>query len=66
MAGLRACSQHYASDRAGYDFKRLFTISEYYDRDRTAFYRALQGVREQNMDLTGWPGVFCERTANPA
>lgn len=25
--------------RAGYDFKRLFTISEYYDRDREAFYR---------------------------
>ena len=24
--------------RAGYDFKRLFTISEYYDRDRMAFY----------------------------
>lgn len=23
--------------RAGYDFKRLFTISEYYDRDRAAF-----------------------------
>ena len=21
--------------KAGYDFKRLFTISEYYDRDRT-------------------------------
>ena len=40
--------------KAGYDFKRLFTISEYYDRDRAAFYRALQGVREQDMDLTGW------------
>ncbi len=40
--------------RAGYDFKRLFTISEFYDRDRSAFYRALQGVREAGMDLTGW------------
>lgn len=39
---------------AGYDFKRLFTISEYYDRNRTAFYSALQGVREADMDLTGW------------
>ncbi len=28
--------------RAGYDFRRLFTISEYYDRDRTAFYEAIQ------------------------
>ncbi|HOC67521.1 MAG: Adenosine monophosphate-protein transferase SoFic [Candidatus Hydrogenedentes bacterium ADurb.Bin101] len=40
--------------RAGYDFKRLFTISEYYDRDRPAFYRAIQSVREQAMDMTGW------------
>ena len=44
--------------RAGYDFKRLFTISEYYDRDRTAFYRAIQGVREQDMDPTGWLEFF--------
>ena len=44
--------------KAGYDFKRLFTISEYYDRDRAAFYRAIQGVREQGMDLTGWVEFF--------
>jgi Fic family protein len=37
--------------KAGYDFKRLFTISEYYDRDRPAFYRAIQGVRESGKDL---------------
>lgn len=39
--------------RAGYDFKRLSTISEYYDRDRPAFYAAIQGVRDRGMDLTG-------------
>jgi len=44
--------------RAGYDFKRLFTISEYYDRDRPAFYRAIQEVRERGMDLTGWLEFF--------
>ena len=44
--------------KAGYDFKRLFTISEYYDRDRAAFYQAIQGVREQGMDLTGWLEFF--------
>ena len=44
--------------RAGYDFKRLFTISEYYDRDRTTFYQAIQGVRERDMDLTGWLEFF--------
>ena len=44
--------------RAGYDFKRLFSISEYYDRNRTGFYTALQSVREQGMDLTGWLDFF--------
>ncbi|MEO8183590.1 MAG: Fic family protein [Deltaproteobacteria bacterium] len=44
--------------RAGYDFKRLFTISEYYDRDRAAFYAALQGVRQADMALTGWLEFF--------
>jgi Fic family protein len=44
--------------RSGYDFKRLFTLSEFYDRDRAAFYRALQGVREHDMDLTGWVEYF--------
>ena len=46
--------------RAGYDFKRLFTISEFYDRDRPAFYRAIQSVRESGMDLTGWLEYFVE------
>jgi len=49
--------------RAGYDFKRLFTISAYYDRDRTAFYRAIQNVRERDMDLTGWLEFFTEGLA---
>lgn len=44
--------------RSGYDFKRLFTLSEFYDRDRSAFYAALQGVREKGMDLTGWLEFF--------
>ena len=49
--------------RAGYDFKRLFAISEYYDRDRAAFYRAIQSVRERGMDLTGWLDFFTEGLA---
>ena len=44
--------------RSGYDFRRLFTLSEYYDRDREAFYRALQSVRGPNLDLTGWVEFF--------
>lgn len=44
--------------RAGYDFKKLFTISEYYDRERSEFYAAIQGVREQGMDMSGWLEYF--------
>jgi Fic family protein len=44
--------------RAGYDFKRLFTISEFYDRDRPAFYHAIQSVRECSMDMTSWLEYF--------
>jgi Fic family protein len=46
--------------RAGYDFKRLFTISEYYDRNRPSFYRAIQSVRESGMDMTGWLEYYVE------
>ena len=49
--------------QAAYDFKRLFTISEYYDRNRPAFYRALQSVRESGMDLTAWLEYFVEGLA---
>lgn len=49
--------------RSGYDFKRLFTLSEFYDRDRSRFYRALQTVREREMDLTGWLEFFVEGLA---
>jgi Fic family protein len=40
--------------KTGYDFKRLFTISEYYDKDRPAYYQAIQTVRKNNMDMTTW------------
>jgi Fic family protein len=49
--------------RGGYDFKRLFTLSEYYDRDRAQFYRAIQSVREQQLDLTGWLEFFVDGLA---
>lgn len=39
--------------RSGCDFKRLFTLSELYDRDRSDFNRAILGVRERDLDLTG-------------
>ena len=49
--------------RAGYDFKRLFSISEYYDRNRAAFYQAIQSVRERDMDLTLWLEYFVDGLA---
>lgn len=44
--------------KAGYDFKRLFTISEYYDRDRPTFYKSIQSVRDNDMDMTAWLDYF--------
>ena len=38
----------------GYDFKKLFRLSEYYDKDRQAYYDAIQSARESGMNLTGW------------
>lgn len=50
--------------QTGYDFKKLFSISEYYDRDRAKFYNAIQGVRDNGMDLTGWLEYFVEGLAS--
>jgi Fic family protein len=44
--------------KSGYDFKKLFTISEYYDRNRQAYYDALQSVRINHMDMTRWLEYF--------
>jgi len=46
--------------KTGYDFKRLFTISEYYDKDRPSYYQAIQSVRQNNMDMTVWLEYFVE------
>ncbi|NGX46414.1 MAG: Adenosine monophosphate-protein transferase SoFic [Chlamydiae bacterium] len=44
--------------RSGYDFKQLFSISEYYDRKRQDYYNAIQSVRDNNMDMTRWLEYF--------
>ena len=46
--------------KTGYDFKRLFTISEYYDQDRPGYYQAIQSVRQKGMDMTSWLEYFVE------
>ena len=40
----------------GYDFKRLFSLSEYYDKDRPAYYKAIQSARAGT--LTPWLEYF--------
>ncbi len=49
--------------KTGYDFKRLFTISEYYDRDRSNYYSAIQSVRKNGMEMTGWLDYFVDGLA---
>ena len=44
--------------RAGYNFKRLFTLSEFYDRDRRAFYSAIRSVEQTGGDLSLWIEYF--------
>jgi Fic family protein len=46
--------------KTGYDFKRLFTLSEYYDKNRPAYYQAIQSVRQNKMDMTAWLEYFVE------
>jgi Fic family protein len=42
----------------GYDFKRLFSLSEFYDKNRRQYYDAIQSVREKGMDMTEWLEYF--------
>jgi Fic family protein len=44
--------------QSGYDFKRLFSLSEYYDKNRRNYYDAIQSVRNNNMDMTQWLEYF--------
>jgi len=44
--------------KTGYDFKKLFTISEYYEKDRLAYYAAIRSVRKNKMDMTVWLDYF--------
>jgi Fic family protein len=45
---------------AGYDFKRFFSIEQYFDSDVDAYYQALLSVQQsQNHDMTYWLEYFC-------
>ena len=40
--------------RRGFDSHHIFSVDEYYWEDRPAYYRALDAVRKDGRDLTGW------------
>ncbi len=40
--------------RRGFDTHHIFSVDEFYWRDRPRYYAALSGVRKQGGDLTGW------------
>ena len=43
----------------GYDFKRFFSIEQYFDSDVDAYYSALLSVQQTNGDLSYWLEYFC-------
>lgn len=44
----------------GYDFKRFFSIEQYFDQDVEAYYNALLSVQQSSgNDLTYWLEYFC-------
>jgi Fic family protein len=49
--------------RKGYDFKKLFTLSEYYDRNRPAYYAAIKSARQNGLELSPWLEYFVEGLA---
>ncbi|MHB8093086.1 MAG: Fic family protein [Syntrophales bacterium] len=47
----------------GFDTKRFFCLDDYYDMDRTEYYKALRAVHPQKRDLTRWLEYFVEGVA---
>jgi Fic family protein len=43
-----------------FDIKRFFTLDDYYDSDRKAYYAALKSVDENNLDTTQWIEYFTD------
>ena len=44
----------------GFDTKQFFCLDDYYDSDRPAYYRALQNIDQNTLDLTNWLEYFVE------
>ena len=46
--------------KRGFDVKRFFTLDDYYDHDRSSYYKVLKSVDQKTLDLTGWLEYFTE------
>jgi Fic family protein len=44
----------------GFDTKQFFCLDDYYDSDRSAYYKALQSVNQKTLDLTSWLEYFTD------
>ena len=44
----------------GFDTNQFFCLDDYYDSDRPAYYKALQSVKPDSLDLTNWLEYFVE------
>jgi len=42
----------------GFDTNQFFCLDDYYDSDRPAYYKALQSVKSDTLDLTNWLEYF--------
>lgn len=47
----------------GYDIRKFFSLEEYFDRNASEYYRALQSVSQKDGDLTEWLEYFVEGLA---
>ena len=45
---------------SNFDTKQFFCLDDYYDSDRPAYYRVLQGVDQKTLDTTRWLEYFVE------
>lgn len=53
----------YALYRRGYDFRRLFALEDYYNRDRQAYYAAIdmgKNYAQRKTDCTSWLAYFTQ------
>lgn len=44
----------------GFDVKQFFCLDDYYNSDRPSYYRALQSVNQNTLDMTRWLEYFVE------